>query len=296
MLLGDMRSENILGAILMMASMAAFTFNDALMKLLSNDWPFFQALFIRGVIAAIILAAIAGYRGFGWRALIGADWKLIIIRTLAEVAAANFFISALFNMPIANITAIIQALPLTVTLAGAVYLKEPIGWRRLAAIGVGGIGMLLIVRPGTASFDIYSFYGVMAVICVTVRDVVARRLAVRVPTLTVAFLSTLAIAMFGAAGSLSIAWAPITPSAVALAVGAAIFVVGGSVFSVQVMRQGDIGFIAPFRYTSLLWALVLGWFLFGDWPDFLTQVGALIIVTTGLYSFWREQLAMKAAP
>ena len=76
-----------------------------------------------------------------------------------------------------------------------------------------------------------------------------------------------------------------------LALAATVFVIGGYVFSIQVMRQGDIAFIAPFRYTSLLWALVLGWLVFGDWPDALTLVGAAIIVATGLFAFWRERLA-----
>ena len=290
-----MMNDNAKGALLMVASMAAFTFNDAFMKLLSSEWPFFQALFIRSLAAAAILGAIAYWRGFGWRSFNGADWKLITLRTLSEVAAAYFFISALFHMPIANITAIIQALPLTVTLAGAVFLKEPIGWRRMIAIAIGAVGMLLIVRPGTGSFDAYSIYGVLTVVFVTARDLIARRIAVKVPTMTVAFLTAFAIALFGGLGSLTIDWSPVTVRGVGLCLAAAVFVVGGYVFSMQVMRQGDIAFIAPFRYTSLLWALLLGWFLFGDWPDFYTQLGAVIIIATGLFSFWREQLAMKAA-
>ncbi len=168
--------DNAVGALLMAGSMAAFTINDTFMKALSDDWPFFQALFVRSIFAASILGLIAWRRGFGWGAFMGPDWRLIALRTVSEVAAAYFFISALFNTPIANITAIIQALPLTVTLAGAVFLKESIGWRRMLAIGAGAIGVFLIVRPGPEGFDQYAIYGLAAVVCVTARDLAARQL------------------------------------------------------------------------------------------------------------------------
>ena len=88
-------------------------------------------------------------------------------------------------------------------------------------------------------------------------------------------------------------WAPITVNTTVLVGSAAIFVIDGYIFSIQVMRQGDIAFVAPFRYTSLLWALVLGWLVWGEWPDVLTMFGALIIVITGIFSFWREHRALK---
>ena len=285
--------ENSIGALLMTGSMAAFVINDAFMKSLSDHWPFFQALFVRSLVAGAILGLIAWYRGFQWGAFVGADWKLVAVRTVTEVAAAYFFISALFNMPIANITAIIQALPLTVTLAGALFLKESIGWRRMLAICIGAIGMFLIVRPGPEGFDTYAIYGLVAVVCVTIRDLAARRLNAKVPTMTVAFLTAVSIGTFAGIGSLFVDWAPITVNSTVLVGSAAIFVIGGYIFSIQVMRQGDIAFVAPFRYTSLLWALVLGWLVWGEWPDVLTMFGALIIVITGIFSFWREHRALK---
>lgn len=283
--------DNLAGAVLMSASMAAFTINDAFMKVLSEDWPFFQAVFLRTMLAALFIGAMAWQRGFRWGAFLGSDWKLVIIRTFSEIGAVYFFLTALFHMPIANVTAIIQALPLTVTLAGALFLKESIGWRRMGAILLGGVGMLLIVRPGSDSFDIYTVYGILAVACVTVRDIAARQFSGGVPTMTVAFLTALSIGVFSGFGAAITEWEPITAPTFGLVLGAGLTVIGGYVFSIQVMRQGDIAFIAPFRYTALIWALVLGWVVFGEWPDSLTMIGAAIIVGTGLFSFWRQQLA-----
>ena len=135
-------------------------------------------------------------------------------------------------MPIANVTAIIQALPLTVTLGGALFLGERIGWRRMMAICRGALGMLLIVRPGSEGFGIYAFYAIMAVFCVTVRDLAARRLAAGVPTMTVAFLTALSIGIFAGVGSAFEDWAPSEISSLSLAGGAALFIIFGGIWPI----------------------------------------------------------------
>lgn len=280
----------------MVGSMTAFTVNDAILKLLSVDLPFFQILFLRslGVVTLMgILAHRAGALSFH---ISGPDKKLIALRSLAEVGAAWFFLSALFHLPIANVTAIIQALPLTVTLGAALVLNEPVGWRRLAAIGVGFIGVWLIVRPGTDSFDVYSLYAVAAVACVTVRDLCARRVSNSVTSLTIAFITGAAVLAFSATGAALVDWKPITIGNWLLLAGAIIAILGGYLFSVSAMRVGEVGFVAQFRYTSLLVALILGLVIFGDWPDGLTLLGAAIVVASGLFTLWRERERTDKAP
>lgn len=273
----------------MMGSMTAFTVNDAFMKLLSVDLPFFQLLFLRSV-GVVFLMGLLAYRAGALRFRIpGPDKKLIALRSLSEVGAAWFFISALFHLPIANVTAIIQALPLTVTLGAALVLKEPVGWRRFAAIAVGFIGVWLIVRPGTESFDIYSLYAIAAVACVTVRDLCARRVSGEVSSLTIALITGVAVLLFSASGAAVIDWQPVSNTNWVLLLGAVFFILGGYLFSVSAMRIGEVGFVAQFRYTSLLVALVLGLVVFGDWPDKLTLLGAAIVVASGLFTLWRER-------
>ena len=279
---------NVAGALLMMAAMACYTFNDAFLKATDGALPLFQLLFLRGILATGFIGAFAGWRGALMVRLGARDWSLIALRSAAEVGAACFFVTALLNMPLANVTAILQILPLTVTLGAALFFSEPIGWRRMTAIAIGFLGMLLIVRPGTEGFNLWSVYALAAVVCVTTRDLATRRMSAAVPSLLVTFSASLMVLVVAGVASLSLEWTPITPRLGGLIAAASVFIVGGYYFSVQVMRQGDVSFVAPFRYTGLIWAFVLGWFFFGDWPQPLTLLGAGIVVGTGLFTLYRE--------
>ncbi|WP_348773512.1 DMT family transporter [Litoreibacter halocynthiae] len=291
-------SDNTRGALFMMGSMTAFTLNDACMKSLSGELPLFQALLLRSI-AVIAFISFMAWRAGTFRTRISRkDQMLIALRTVVEIAAAYFFISALFHMPIADVTAILQALPLTVTLAGAVFLGEAVGWKRLMAILVGFAGVMLILRPpflfGEGSgFSIYSIYVLLAVVCVTVRDLCARRISAAVPSMTIALAAAIGVMSLGAVGSITQPWQPVSVTSIMWLAGASFFVIGGYIFSVSAMRSGEIGFVAPFRYTSLVVALILGLFLFGEWPDRLTMLGSGIVVATGLFTLYRERLTAK---
>ncbi len=282
-------TPNMTGALLMMASMASFTLNDAMIKLTGGAVPLMQLLFLRGVLSSLLILVLAQRLGAIHFRIASRDWWLIAIRSGAEVGAAYFFLTALFNMPLANVTAILQVLPLTVAIGAALFFREPLGWRRMSAIMIGFMGMLLIVRPGPEGFSLWSGYALMAVVFVTMRDLATRRLSPDVPSMTVTFLAALTV--MGCAGLASIAepWAPLDLRLTALITASSVFIIGGYWFSVRVMRVGDISFIAPFRYTGLVWALLLGWLVFGDWPSNLTLMGATIVVATGLFTLYRER-------
>lgn len=282
-------SPNTTGALLMMASMACFTFNDALIKLTDGAVPLMQLLFLRGVLASVLIYALARSLGALHFRIARGDWAMIALRSGAEVGAAYFFVTALLNLPLANVTAILQVLPLTVAVGAALVFREPLGWRRMSAILLGFMGMLLIVRPGPEGFSLWSAYALMAVVCVTVRDLATRRLSSDVPSMTVTLVASLTVMGFAGVASTTIDWVPITPRLGLLIAGASLFVIGGYFFSVRVMRVGEITFVAPFRYTGLIWALLLGWFVFGDWPTNLTLLGAAIVVAMGLFTLYRER-------
>jgi len=282
-------SPNMIGALLMMASMVSFTLNDTLIKLTGGQVPLMQLLFIRGVLSSVLILMMARWLGAIHFRIAGRDWGLIAIRSGAEVGAAYFFITALLNMPLANVTAILQVLPLTVAVGAALFFREPLGWRRMAAIMLGFMGMLLIVRPGPEGFSLWSAYALVAVMCVTVRDLATRRLSPGVPSMTVTWVAALTVMAFAGVASTATEWVAIDLRLAALIGGASVFIIGGYFFSVQVMRVGEISFVAPFRYTGLVWALVLGWLVFGDWPSSLTLLGAAIVVATGLFTLYRER-------
>ena len=280
----------------MMCSMAAFTFNDLCIKGIGSGVPLSQLLVLRGILASLLIFLLARYlKALAWPEHAKDRW-LIVIRSLAEVAAAYFFLTALLNMPFANVTAILQTLPLTVTLAAAVIFREAVGWRRMLAIVIGFCGMLLIVRPGTEGFTIHSIYVLIAVVCVTVRDLAARRLSRDVPSLTVTLVGALFVTGFaGITSAVQGEWVVMSTAQNMMLIASAIFVIGGYVFSVMVMRVGEVGFTSPFRYTAMLWALVLGYLFFGEWPETLTFVGAGLIVVTGIFTLYREARAKRRA-
>ncbi|MDG1802801.1 MAG: DMT family transporter, partial [Paracoccaceae bacterium] len=236
----------------------------------------------------VAIGAMALYLGALHLRIPPRDRLLIVIRALAEVGSAYFFLTALYNMPLANVSAIMQSLPLVVTLAAALFFGETLGWRRMTAILVGLCGVLLIVRPGTEGFNIFSVYALIAVAFVTVRDLVTRRVSGATHSMMVTFITSLALLIAFGMASMTVEWVPITLHRGSMILGAAVMVVFGYVFSVMVMRVGEISFVAPFRYTGLIWALVLGWLVFGDWPAPLTLVGAVIVVGSGVFMLYRE--------
>lgn len=289
-------SDNMRGALLMMGSMAAFTLNDACMKVLLGELPLFQAIFLRGLLTIGALVMMSRWMGGLNFRMPHKDWALVLTRSLSEVGATYFFITALFHMPIANVTAILQVLPLTVTLSSAMLFGDKLGWRRLLAIMVGFVGVLIIVRDGLSGLNTYALYALAAVGFVTVRDLCARRLSAGVSSVTIALIGAVGVVGFAAIGTQSEVWVDVSSKSVSLLLAAALFIIGGYLFSIMTMRVGEISFIAPFRYTSLLWALMLGFVVFGDWPDSLTMVGIVIVVVTGAFTFYRERkLAQKQA-
>ncbi len=281
-------NDNMRGALLMMGAMTAYTLNDVFVKLALADVPLFQAIFLRGIGAVLflfILCHVLGQLRFDFPR---SEWGLIALRTSGEVAGTYFFLTALWHMPIANVTAVMQALPLTVSLAAAVFLREPLGWRRLTAILIGFAGVMLIIQPGGADFSFFSLYALITVVCVTLRDLMVRRMSRDVPAVLVALAAAVGVTALGGVGSLFIDLQPVGMWPGLYIFGATCSLAFGYVFSVTAMRKGEIGFVAPFRYASLVAALILGVVVFGEWPNGLTFLGAGIVVATGLFTLYRE--------
>lgn len=289
-------SDNARGILLMCASMLSFTVNDSFMKLTSQTLPLFQAIALRGIVASVALLLIARLTTGHLRLVPkGRDGVMVALRSLSEIAATALFLTALTQMPLANLSAILQSLPLAITLSAALFLREPVGWRRLTAILVGFCGVLLIVKPGTEGFTVWSVLGLGSVVCVVIRDLTTRTLSRETPSAAVAVWASLAVMVMGVAVTTWKGWVPVSADeALYLAIASAALI-AGYMFAVMVMRVGDIGLIAPFRYTSLLWAILFGWMLFGTLPDEWTAAGAAIVVATGLYTLLRERKLSRAA-
>ena len=287
--------ENFKGAAFMVVSQAAFVFNDALMKLASADLSLFQTIFLRGIFTTLFLGAIAWRTKALFRTVSVADRKILAFRIFGEVGATLCYLTALFNMPIANSTAILQALPLAVTLGAALFLGEAVGWRRYSAIAVGFIGVLIIVRPGAEGFNAYSFWALAAVVFIVLRDLATKKVSNAVPSIYVALLTSVFLTLTAGILLPTSGWQPVQLISVGYLIGAGCFVMVGYLSVIVAMRRGETSFVSPFRYTILLWAILLGIVVFGDIPDFWTIVGSIILVITGVYTFYRENKLKKRA-
>jgi len=281
-------TDNIRGAAFMSASMAAFVLNDAIIKIAAENLSIFQVMFIRGLFTTAMIAMIAYYKKASFKVISKADWKILTLRMVGELGATTCFLTALFNMPLANATSILQSLPLAITLGAAVFLREPVGWRRYMAIIIGFLGILIIVRPGSDGFNSYSIWAIGAVGFVVLRDLSTRRLSQETPSILVALITAIGVTLAGAVLSPTMEWHVVTNKSVWLLLVAAAFLMFGYMFSVITMRIGEISFVSPFRYTALVWAILLGYLVFGDIPDKWTLIGSCIIVVMGCYTFYRE--------
>ena len=284
-----LQSVNMRGALFMVLAMAGYVFNDAFMKGLSRDMSMGQAIFLRGLVATVLIFFIA-WRSGALRPLRTILQPMIILRTLSEAGATVVFLTALANIPLANASAILQALPLATTLGAVLFLQEQVGWRRWLAAMVGFCGVLIIIRPGTAGYDAYTLLVVAAVLFSATRDLSTRVMGNLVPSMFLSALAAVAVTLTGL-----VMWivdgnvAPIDGWHAAKIVSAAIFILIAYQFIVLATREGDMSFIVPFRYTSLLWSIFLGAVFFAELPDFMTIAGSVIIVMTGLYTLYRER-------
>ena len=167
-------------------------------------------------------------------------------------------------------------------------LREKIGWRRYLAIITGFVGVIILVQPGTDAFTRYSLWALAAVIFLVLRDLSTRQLSAEIPSLLVTLYTAVAITLVAGLTGLFSEWQIPSLRAITLLGVAAMFLLAGYQFGIMAMRVGDIGFVSPFRYSIMLWAIVLGLLLFGEVPDRMTLLGTVIVATTGIYTYYRE--------
>lgn len=278
----------------MMAAMAAFVISDAMMKLAAAELPTGQAIFMRGFIMVPVLGGFLWWTA-GPNTLRIALRPAVLARSASEVAAALLYLTALFRMPIAECIAILQFTPLALTAGAAVFLGAPVGWRRWLATLVGLVSVLIIIRPGGAAFNPFAVLVLLSVAFIAARDLITRTLGGEVPTVVIAFMSTVAVAAAGACLLPLESWQwPSSPSLLALLV-ASIAMLSAQYWIILAMRTGEIAVIAPFRYSIILWAIVAGFVVWREVPDAATWIGITIVTAAGLYTFMRERRQARTA-
>lgn len=274
-------------------SMGCFIATDGLMKSLSGTIAWYQALALRGGLAVAFcfglaifidgrqpVRAVAAY----------ATNRHCALRIAFELGATCFYLLAIFNMPLADATAIIQVLPILLTLGGAVFFAERVGWRRYAAAAVGFVGVLLIIQPGTTAFRPIALLALAAAVAMAGRDLSTTALPPTIPSTYVAALTMLAVWIMSLVIALPSDWPPIEGWVLLRVACAAVTVTLAFLFSVMAVRIGEVSFLAQFRYSSLLWGLLIGFVAFGELPSGTTIFGASLVVLAGLYTLYRERI------
>ena len=280
---------NLRAALFMTAAMALFAVEDMFMKFMTEDLPVGQVLVMTGGIAtALFWALIAARGGRLWtRALLD---PAIMARNIGEGVGAVMFVAALSQGDLATASAILQAVPLAITLGAVLFLRETVGWRRWLSIILGMVGVLIVVRPGTGAFQPASLLAVGAVVMLSLRDLATRRVPAGVSSTVLTASAFAAMVPAGLVWLLIESRVPLIPGAaqMGMAAGAVAFGLTAYMLMVAALRMGEIAVVAPFRYTRLLFAMVLAVVVFGERPDAMTLLGAGVIAAAGGYAMARE--------
>ena len=302
---GAQRSKFI-SVVCTVVAVMCFSSNDVGIKLLSGGYPLHQIVLLRTVIGMTILLLVLMPFNGGLGALRTSRLTLHICRGLCVVVANMCFFLALAAMPLADAVAIFFISPLLITLFSMIFLREEIGPYRWAAIAVGLIGVLIIMRPGTSTFQVASLLPLCAATGYAGLHILTRKIGTTDTAVTMAFyiqVTFLAVCLlFGAvigdgryAGnsdpSLTFllrawVWPDLRDLGLFLIIGVT-STIGGVLIS-QAYRISEAAFIAPFEYIAIPISIFWGVFLFGDWPDPVGWLGIGLITASGLFTVWRE--------
>lgn len=302
----DQSSANLRAIALMTASMVLFAIDDAAIKAAGTlasggaATPGEIAV-IKGVLGMLVYGALMLREGTKPTPTLVRGMitdPAISARTAGDILAGMAVITSLTLMPLSSFSAILQVQPLVVTLGAALVLKEVVGWRRWSAILVGFLGVMIIIRPTADGFDGATIWALIAVAGLAVRDLATRRVKVQFSTFSIV---TLVATLLIPVGFIMHAVMESEPMFVGIAPAAWIYILGGGVFGMTAyyaitlsMRMGELSVVAPYRYTRLVAALILGFLFFNEVPDAAMAIGATMVIGAGLFTLYRERKLKQA--
>lgn len=286
--------NNTRAIVLMIGAMASFSTVDVFFKLATRSQSPGQILALTSLASAAIFVALVWRKGdriFSQYAL----HPLVQIRAVGEMFGTFGIVMALAVVPLSEVTVIAQSQPLVVTLMAALFLKEKVGPRRWTAVALGLLGVIIIMRPGLGAFDPNHLWVLLYIVGLSVRDVASRALPAQISTPFVVSWSLIWLTAFGALlMPFQGGWHPIDAANAVYLVAIIVFVSIALALITASFRVGEIGAVAPFRYSRIIFGLAFAWLVFGESLDVISWLGLALIVGSGLYAFWREsQLARK---
>lgn len=290
---------NLRGILAMTGASIVFVFSDALAKYTAAYWPIAQILTVRGFFAIAVGLAAVIWAGT-WRSLPLIRSRLIVGRSVVEGYTALSFLCALPLMPLADLTSLLMLSPLVITAIATLFLGETVGWRRWSAIGLGFLGMLLVVQPSGAPAGAPYYYwgvvlGLMAVAGVAMRDLLTRRLSPGMPSTVVTLGASIGSCCAGILLSVREPWAEFHWVPLVCCILAAVIVTTGNFLIVLACRGVDLSIVAPYRFSSVFWSILIGALAFSEIPNLISLGGMAMIVASGVYTLHRERVRARAA-
>ena len=282
------RAANRRGIVCMSGAMAAFIVNDALVKYASQTMPAAQLIFVRGLMATLLVFAVAYTLGATTR-LKDAAGGWVALRAIVDACATMLYLGSLFHLPIANATAINLASPLFMIVFAVFFMSERVGVVRWVAIGAGFFGVLLVIQPRADGFNVWALVCLAGTLCHAARDLLTRRVAAGVPSILITLATAVAVTILSGALSLIEGWQPFGWFETGLLAAASVFLALGYQLIITSMRHGEMSLVAPFRYSGLLFALLLGYLVWGDVPNILAWCGIALLIGSGLYMLQGER-------
>lgn len=286
-------SPNVLGAVYMVIGSLGYVTNDALIRVATDEGlGVYQALCLRNVTMTVLLAGLIRAR----RQPISLRHvsRPVTVRVGAEVVATSLFFAAIVHLEFANAQTILLIVPFAVTLVAGTIGDETVTAWQYATVGAGFVGVVLVVQPGGGAFSPWSIAVLAAAACLTCREFATQRVDDSIPASFVALVTAAAIATMTGVLAVVTGWSPVSGHAAMVVLLACLCLIVGYVFTIQTVRVGDLSVSAPFRYTTLLGAVVLGYAFFDEIPGTLTVAGCTIIVLSGIGAIRLEQRTRRA--
>ena len=278
---------------LMVIAMGCLTLTDMLIKIVSQTLPTGQVMIFYGVGALAVFWGLLRIKGESIQ-LSPLTNPAVIWRNVGDLIAMNSMFLALVYVPLSTIGAVIQAVPLMVTAAAALFLGEKVGLKRVSAIFIGFLGTLLIIQPGAATFDITATLVLIAAIGMALRDIATKLVRENFSTLLLSFYSCF-LFIFSGSILLIIKGDPSVPGLENIAIITVMIATGclGFFFMTEAVRLGDMSVVIPFRYTRLLFSLAAGILILGEQVNAIMLIGCALTILSGLY-IWRREIVMQS--
>lgn len=278
---------NLRGIAALLGAQVFLVGSDTFIKLASSSIPATQIMAYRGPISIAVMLGIVWANG-SWGRIAGAASPRVMFRGVLEAVIALMFITALAGLALGDITAILQATPLVLIVLSIFVLGQRAGAFEWIVVVLGFLGVLMIVQPGANSGAWLAGLAFLTSVMIAFRDIVTRSLDPTIPSPVVALATTVAVCLLGLAGGLFQDWKPMTPMLWLYVFGTAVLVAAANLLMVQAFRRVDIAVVSPFRYAVVIWAMLVGYWVWGDKPNTLALFGVVLIVVCGLALMRRE--------